>query len=514
MKSRCIHLMRLLVEAEDVLTIQEMANRLNVSKKTIRNDLGDCNAYLRDLKIDLVKKSGVGVFIVADASARLRALNALNQETVGRMGYGALQRQLYILKKLLLGKQKISFAWLEANLYVSKPSIYKDINAVEVWLAETDIALAKDKYGRYTLDGGEKRVRKAIFDWRAACLNALSAHDAEDMMRDTPFSRAYEKKRSSEIVHHIETTFGIRLAPEDFKSMVTKMTIITDRIYDSHYVTLKKETLAHLSTLRLYKHIESIALFVQKTYHIILTDAEKCYLLGLIIALNICEGPSDWNIDKSYIEINDALCRQIVSVIKTNLHILKDDATAIYDEVLPCVQRFTNQILYGLYSHHTIADAITRHYTLIPEIVRHISLLFEHTFHYTFTLSDTSEWIVLIAELIEKSKQPLRGAFIYSFTQHDANLVLQALKNNLAQLEVCEVVPYDAHRLHNLSSYDVIFIDAHYDDVFDAYTTVLVISPILTHVDILTLFEKIAKLYETKNYQHIRKAYISSPDEI
>lgn len=505
MKARLINLMKILVESHDILTIKELTKKLEVSNKTVRNDLIVCEPYLKDLNVTLVKKSGVGIFIEADDETRLEALNKIKRQTVGLMGYGSLQRQLFIMKKLLLSKTRISFSWLEMNLYVSRPSIYKDINAVEKWLLERDIELSKDKYGRYILVSGEKRIRKAIFDWRSYCVKSLNQADLAEMIHDTYLGRKYEQERSTQIVRKIEEVFRIKFVPEDFKGMTTKMTIITERMYDGHYVTLKKETLKKLSQLSLFKDIDKISQYIKRNYHIHLTEAEKCYLLGLVVSLNIYQGAIDWNVDESCLKMIQGITNAIVDIIKKELFVLHDDHDQIYQRVISHVQTLVNQIHYGLYSFHTIADVVDSNYTTLCNIVETFSTIFKENLDYEMTVSDRSDWIIFLAELVEESKVPLNSVYIYGHKYDDAILVMSTLKNNFCQIVLTRAIPFDAYTEEDLSKYDIIFIDESYEDIRSSHPSVLVLPPLLSFTDKVTIFDRICRLYEEKNFNLIKK---------
>lgn len=505
MKVRLINLMKILVEANSIMTINEIATILEVSNKTVRNDLIICEPYLKNLNVFLIKKSGVGIYINASDEIKLEALNKIKRQTVGLMGYGSLQRQLFILKKLLFSKSKFSFSWLEMNLYVSKPSIYKDINAVELWLNKRDIKLTKDKYGRYDLKSGEKRIRKAIFDWRLYCIKSLNQADLDEIIKDVYIGRSYGTKRSTQVVRKIEEIFYIKFVPEDFKGLIIKLSIITERMQDGHYVTLKKETLSKLTKLKLYKHIDLISKYIKSNYHIHLTESEKGYLLGLIVSLNIYKGEPDWNIDESYIQLNLDITQEIMKILSDKLFLFNGDHNKLNNRLLSHVQTLVNQIHYGLYSFHSIADRIERNFTILNPIVNDIKIIFEKKLKYTFTTSDNSDWLIMLAGLVEESKIPLNTLFIYSHKFSDANLAISTLKNNFNQINIEDIMPINLDLDLDFSKFDIIFIDETYSELIQRYNNIIVIPPLLSLSDKITLFDRICKYYEDINFNKIKK---------
>ncbi|MCH4886346.1 PRD domain-containing protein [Acidaminobacter sp. JC074] len=504
MKARIINLMRLLVETNEILTIKEIASKLEVSNKTIRNDLSICEPYLKDLNVSLVKKSGVGVFIQADEKVRLEALNKIKRQTVGLMGYGSIQRQLYILKKLLFGKVKISFSWLEMNLYVSKPSIYKDIHEVEDWLRERDISLCKDNLGRYVMDAGEKRIRKAIFDWRTRCIKTLNKADQDEMIGDTYLDRDYGYKRAKQVARKIEEVFKIRFVPEDFNGLIIKLSIIIERMQDGHYVTLSRDTLKRLTHLRLYGDIDMISEYIKSNYHIRLTESEKGYLLGLIVSMNIYEGANDWNVDEDNVDLCLEITDHILHLIQSEIKVLVDRPEVMKRRVLSHIQTLVNQINYGLYSYHSIAENINNNYKTLCHIVDQFKPIFKEKLSYDLTLSDTCDFMILLAEFIEESKRPLDGIFLYSHKYADAKLSIETLKNNFKQVVIHKAIPVDAYKYDKIKAYDIVFIDESYDEILVNHKKAIVLPPLLSFADKITLFDRICHYYEEKNFYLIK----------
>ena len=69
---RILEIIRILLQQQGYITIREIAALLNVSNKTIRNDLALTEGYLDEYHLSLHKKTGTGIRIEGKESRKCR----------------------------------------------------------------------------------------------------------------------------------------------------------------------------------------------------------------------------------------------------------------------------------------------------------------------------------------------------------------------------------------------------------------------------------------------------------
>ena len=67
---RILEIIRILLQQRNYITIREIAELLNVSNKTIRNDLALAEHYLAEYHLSLRKKTGTGIRIEGRESGK------------------------------------------------------------------------------------------------------------------------------------------------------------------------------------------------------------------------------------------------------------------------------------------------------------------------------------------------------------------------------------------------------------------------------------------------------------
>lgn len=173
MKKRVLQIIKILMNSNEILTISKIANELNASNKTIRNDLSYVEKLLDENHLKLVKKTGIGIYVEGEERDKLKVLSLIKAYKLMGSQYTSGDRQLYILNQLLKQNKKNTISSLQNELFISRPSIYKDLEKVKEWLMQRHIKLIYDKKEGFILLAGEKRIRKAMFDFFCIVKNIM-----------------------------------------------------------------------------------------------------------------------------------------------------------------------------------------------------------------------------------------------------------------------------------------------------------------------------------------------------
>ena len=82
MKNRQIELMKILLGENKIYTAKHLSELLNISSKTIRNDVCYCDEYLRSFDVKICKKSGIGIWVKASEQSKLKVIDSLKRGEV------------------------------------------------------------------------------------------------------------------------------------------------------------------------------------------------------------------------------------------------------------------------------------------------------------------------------------------------------------------------------------------------------------------------------------------------
>lgn len=171
--SRQHKLLRFLLQQREYVTLFNLAEQFDVSKKTIQRDLNMIEDYLAGSNVQVDKKVGAGVLLLANNTADLLQLelqlNGENEDSDSMMGHA---RRIKIVSWLLSETPKeTSINKLSERFYISNASVVNDLRIIEDWITPLGLQLIRSQSGT-RIQGNENNVRQAM----AALINGLVNH--------------------------------------------------------------------------------------------------------------------------------------------------------------------------------------------------------------------------------------------------------------------------------------------------------------------------------------------------
>ena len=155
-----------ILNTDECITGNELARHCNVSIRTIRKDIKEINALLKDYNIVIASRAKKGYFLNKDNKEILMKNNiirkVLDYKYIIETPNLPFDRQIYILLKLIT-KKYITVEELSEFLYVSEATVNNDIILINKWLKK-DLKLGTSyslKEG-FTLRANEKEKRNII----------------------------------------------------------------------------------------------------------------------------------------------------------------------------------------------------------------------------------------------------------------------------------------------------------------------------------------------------------------
>ncbi|MBT2627464.1 BglG family transcription antiterminator [Bacillus sp. ISL-32] len=153
----------LLSEPDDYLVVQDFADRVKCSEKTIRNDLKTIESYLHEHSpAQLIRKPGLGVYLNIEEHERARLTQQLGTEHFGSKQQSDEERILQIAYQLLMHPKHVSAKEVAAQLFLNKSSIKRDLHEIEEWLKRFDLKLVSKQRLGLKIEGNERNKRKAL----------------------------------------------------------------------------------------------------------------------------------------------------------------------------------------------------------------------------------------------------------------------------------------------------------------------------------------------------------------
>jgi activator of the mannose operon (transcriptional antiterminator) len=155
-----------LVHTDGYITTEKLANELNVSEKTIRNDLKRLDVWLQTfLGTEIIRQPGMGVALRASDEEReaiLHYLEHAHETSPDPAWTDPFHRRISLLQILLEEERVFTLQQLSDRLYVSKATVSQDLTLVEKWLDRYGLHLIRKPNMGLRVEGDERSRRLAI----------------------------------------------------------------------------------------------------------------------------------------------------------------------------------------------------------------------------------------------------------------------------------------------------------------------------------------------------------------
>lgn len=376
---------------------QDLSKSLEVSLRTIKNDVSFLKSVLGDINIELISKPRVGIWIKADETATKnlkKELDSISKQN--EFAYEQNDRHRYIIKKFLAEDGKITMQELADELYLSKATINLDIKFVEEWFEKHNLRLHKKTYHGMRIEGNEKDFRFAVASFLTNMiemqvdLKNLCTADQENIIPSIEFFNDILiniTKNDLSIIKDIINMFNveksINLSDSSYWELVLYLLIQEDRIRREKYVSFSNSDRYQLMKTEEYKKAIELSKNIEEKLKINFNEDEVCYIALHLLGLkeNVYLIANDEHID-DYVFDNEikSVIHKVIIYIKDKFGIdLNNDKQLALGLGIHLVAAI-NRLRYGASVHNPMIDEIKRNYLYAFNIAVEISEIIKDNF--------------------------------------------------------------------------------------------------------------------------------------
>ncbi|GCF93844.1 sugar transporter [Enterococcus florum] len=162
--NRQVKIAKQLLQTRQWTAISELADKYNVSSRTIRNDLNAIEDTLNSLDIRMIKNRNLGICIdftgVEEEQIRKAQITLSNKHF-----YSENERINKILHFMLLENERFTINDLSEQVNVGRNTVIRDLNTCERWLNERGVTLHRKTRVGIKLNAEEYQWRIAVLDF-------------------------------------------------------------------------------------------------------------------------------------------------------------------------------------------------------------------------------------------------------------------------------------------------------------------------------------------------------------
>ncbi|MBY8912864.1 BglG family transcription antiterminator [Bacillus sp. YC2] len=295
----------LLSEPDDYLVVQDFADRVKCSEKTIRNDLKTIEDYLHEHShAHLIRKPGLGIFLNIEEQERTWLSRQLYTEHFISRQQTDEERILQIAYDLLMNPKHVSAKEIAAQHFVNRASIKKDLCKVEEWLKRFDLTLVSKQRLGLKIEGNEKNKRKAL---------ARIADLADNTEFTSQFIKSKFLSHESDFVTKeiklLQKKHSIYFTDETFESLLLHTLLMIRRIKMKQPISISPRQLAAVKKKKEYQWTLACLKRLEPVFAIRFPEEEAVYL-----TLHILGGKVRYPLQKE--EKNDLENSELPKVVR------------------------------------------------------------------------------------------------------------------------------------------------------------------------------------------------------
>lgn len=275
---RVVEIIEMLLEKSDYLSIAQLADEMNISKRTIFRDMDDIEAFAKDFGIELTKKSKLGLKVVADAKQREQIQNYANK--FKGTHFSQEERLNQIIMELLRSREPRKFYYFSNLLGVSEATISYDMDKIEPWFKDRSITLVRKPGFGVFVKGKEIDFRKAIVDF---LYQNYEHQDLVAMISNTSgfVENVMDKEISlkvSKILSKYETYIANRLTDQSYMGLMIHLSIAVQRILRGESIVMNGDILDNLRSDSQFDIARNIGVDIEKEFDIKFPEDELGYI--------------------------------------------------------------------------------------------------------------------------------------------------------------------------------------------------------------------------------------------
>ncbi len=275
------------------ITISDIANKLQVSTRTVLREMSSIEKWLDENDFELIKKPGVGLILNETLEEKQFLLELINEENIEKE-YTKEERKLFILSNLLAEGEPIKTHYFTKSLKISEATLNNDLNEITEWLESSNIKIVKKPGTGIYLEGDEKNFRsiqvKLIYEFYndKEILNMIkdigSNIKTKSTIEITSENRLLNLIDKS-IIKSVETiltktieSLNMNLSDSAYIGLVVHIALAIQRIRNGEKITINKEVLDELRNIEQFEVAIKIAENMEKEFDIDIPIDEVGYI--------------------------------------------------------------------------------------------------------------------------------------------------------------------------------------------------------------------------------------------
>ncbi len=379
-------IIKFLLNKEEFVTVQTIADKFNVSSRTIRNDLAQLEPFLRENCCNLQSKTNNGVRLIFNDDSK-KLISILNLDSNDQLDYQ--DRFFYMLLRCLISFD-LTYGLLAEELQVSKQTVISQFPSVIDVLESNSINVIKTPGKGIIFSGSESSIRNCF---RSSLYSTTLSQEVLNKIKNNKDLLIYQSS-VDQIINDLKQEKGVKFAQEEKTAILIAFTIY--RSENKHHSENRKHLLK-FSNSTIYEYLKNREDLVE------LDDNDKLYLTGVIISDGMFD--SSTNAIASLKDIEDAseiteyLLQKLLQIRSIDMSQKEDFVKGLKTHLSSAICRLRS----GIKVNNELLDQIKYRIPLMYEFTKKQLLKCESKYDLEFNESEIAYIAIYLTSAFEDS---------------------------------------------------------------------------------------------------------------
>ncbi|KMY49714.1 BglG family transcription antiterminator [Peribacillus loiseleuriae] len=495
--------------------IKKIAEYMRISEKTVSNSLKTIDSFLNEYNMAVIRKPKVGVYIDGNSEDVYHVLRILDNTRI--IPVEKEDRVIYIFLCLLKTGGYLTIQQLSDELFISRGTIEKDLQEVELLLKKEGVLLHKkpSKGIKLQISERKKRALMSIFiqnfwgnNWYLKQEGNRLFQSFDEIQIDVKGLFLEEGfKEIIDLVREFSELQDFHFTDYSFQSIVIHLAIAVERIRKGKYVEVED---THRSN-EIYRKVEEdtsiLIQMLEKQLDIVIPKFEKGYINVHLAAAynqlndNLVKKPNNFSLNQHM----DELSQFIEECLKTISYDL-----LLVEGLTTHMQSAINRLKLGMNIKNPFTEKIKRNFKRSFEQALYVKEKVEEQFNISIDDNETA----YIALHFEAYYERLRGlpneisAILVCSTGLGSSRLLAARINKyFPTIKIEKILSVQELMVEEVKA-DIVISTIHLE--LTSIPTIIV-SPMMTQEDIQLLERRI--LINPKEQKKLGQSFVDLFDE-
>lgn len=372
-------IVEILLDAQQVITISQLADELGVSNRTIHRDLKNVEEILAVCRLTLERKSGLGLELIGHQEDVKRL--KLRLEHVEYTDFRPEERQIFILITLLKTNEPLKLHSLASELQVTTATVSHDLDDIQSTLAEYQLTLIRRRGYGVKIAGNEKDKRAALRHIVAEYLDdfdfiSLLKDDKEQKVQnnisiisDRLLGIVNPEKLSiiEQEVEKVKTVLPYELADSAYIGLIVHLALAIERLQQGDTIQFDIDYLQQIQETKEYQIAQKMIQSLEESLEMSIPVDEIGYitmhLLGAKLKVNHEHLIEDSNFDIAF------QAKQLINYVSHTLDVDLQGNERLLNDLVAHLQPTMYRLRQKMIIKNPLIEEIMRDYEELFDII-------------------------------------------------------------------------------------------------------------------------------------------------